>query len=177
MRPAAFSPGEAPSSGTHGGIVCNVAPSPHIVHCLSNVTNKRRGPGNHHDTDPDNPALPLVSMASRTCTKPYEKLRAGTPVTKIKGASERVDPAGAGTQIANLKHTDTPVRVHWEGKDWVDTERRKFGAILGDGAKTGVNTSLNPGTVLGVDARVAAGTTVTGWVPDGEFVTDTTPRA
>lgn len=77
---------------------------------------------------------------------------------------------GAGTQVANLKHTDTNVRVHWEGKEWVDTGRRKFGAILSDGAKTGVNASLNPGTVLGVDSRVAAGAAVTGWVKDGAFV-------
>lgn len=71
---------------------------------------------------------------------------------------------GAGTQVANLKHSDHTVRVHWQGKQWLDTGRRKFGALVGDGAKTGVNVSLNPGTVLGPGAVVKAGTVVSGWI-------------
>lgn len=68
---------------------------------------------------------------------------------------------GAGTVVANLRHDDAPVRVHHKGKR-VDTGRRKFGAIVGDGAKTGVNASLNPGTILGPGVLVPAGAAVKG---------------
>ncbi len=71
---------------------------------------------------------------------------------------------GAGTQVANLKVNDHDVRVHWKGKDWLDTGRRKLGVIVGDDVKVGVNCSLNPGTVLCPGARVGAGQAVAGWI-------------
>jgi len=43
---------------------------------------------------------------------------------------------GAGTNVANLRHDDTTVRMTVKG-DRVDTGRRKLGAIVGDGAKPG----------------------------------------
>lgn len=70
---------------------------------------------------------------------------------------------GAGTVVANLRHDDANIRVHHKGKR-VDTGRRKFGAIVGDGAKTGVNVSLNPGTLLGPGVLVPAGAAVKGTV-------------
>lgn len=76
---------------------------------------------------------------------------------------------GAGTQVANLRHDGASVRVHHLGAIH-DTGRVKFGAIIGDGAKTGVNASINPGTILGVGARVAAGRAVKGTVADGVLV-------
>ncbi len=71
---------------------------------------------------------------------------------------------GAGSQVANLKHSPRPVRVLWKGMDWVDTGRRKLGIIAGDDVKTGVNCSMNPGTVLCPGARLPAGSAVSGWV-------------
>lgn len=70
---------------------------------------------------------------------------------------------GAGTIVANLRHDDADVLVHHRGAK-VTTGRRKFGAIVGDGAKTGVNASLNPGTLLGPGAQVAAGATAKGTI-------------
>jgi UDP-N-acetylglucosamine diphosphorylase / glucose-1-phosphate thymidylyltransferase / UDP-N-acetylgalactosamine diphosphorylase / glucosamine-1-phosphate N-acetyltransferase / galactosamine-1-phosphate N-acetyltransferase len=68
---------------------------------------------------------------------------------------------GAGTIVANLRHDGANVLVqHRDAK--VDTGRRKFGAIVGDGAKTGVNCSLNPGTILGPGVLVPAGVAVKG---------------
>ncbi|WP_430504732.1 bifunctional sugar-1-phosphate nucleotidylyltransferase/acetyltransferase [Haloparvum sp. PAK95] len=55
---------------------------------------------------------------------------------------------GAGTQVANLRHDDEPVRVTVKG-DRVSTGRRKFGVVVGDDVKTGINTSLNAGVTLG----------------------------
>ncbi|MHB1261297.1 MAG: bifunctional sugar-1-phosphate nucleotidylyltransferase/acetyltransferase [Thermoplasmatota archaeon] len=68
---------------------------------------------------------------------------------------------GAGTIVANLRHDDATVRVHHKGKR-IDTGRRKFGAIVGDGAKTGINASLNPGTILGPGVLAPAGAAVKG---------------
>jgi len=67
---------------------------------------------------------------------------------------------GAGTTVANLRHDDQPVRMTVKGER-MSTGRRKFGVVVGDGAKTGINTSLNAGVVLGVDARTKPGEAVT----------------
>lgn len=67
---------------------------------------------------------------------------------------------GAGTTVANLRHDDKPVRMTVKGER-VSTGRRKFGVVVGDGAKTGINTSLNAGVVLGTGARTKPGEVVT----------------
>jgi len=54
---------------------------------------------------------------------------------------------GAGTTTANLRHDNANVRSEVKGT-LVDTGRRKFGAIVGDGVHTGINTSLLPGRKL-----------------------------
>lgn len=70
---------------------------------------------------------------------------------------------GAGTVVANLRHDGASVLVKHRGSK-VDTGRRKFGAIIGDGAKTGVNCSLNPGTILAPGVLLPAGTAAKGTV-------------
>lgn len=57
---------------------------------------------------------------------------------------------GAGTKIANLRHDGAEVRVAG-----VDTGRRKFGAIIGDGVQLGINCSVNTGTIIGAGVRAA----------------------
>ncbi len=51
---------------------------------------------------------------------------------------------GAGTIIANYRHDGTNHRSLIRGR-LVDTGRVKFGAVLGDGVRTGVNTCIYPG--------------------------------
>jgi bifunctional UDP-N-acetylglucosamine pyrophosphorylase/glucosamine-1-phosphate N-acetyltransferase len=67
---------------------------------------------------------------------------------------------GAGTQVANLRHDDEPVRITVKGER-VSTGRRKFGVVAGPGAKTGINTSLNAGVVLSAGATTVPGESVT----------------
>ena len=67
---------------------------------------------------------------------------------------------GAGTQVANLRHDDEPVRQTVKGRR-VSTGRRKYGVIVGPNAKTGINTSLAPGVVLSAGARTDPGESVT----------------
>ncbi len=54
---------------------------------------------------------------------------------------------GAGTNISNLRHDGKNHRSMVDGH-LVDTGRRKFGAIVGDGVHTGINTSVYPGRQL-----------------------------
>jgi acetyltransferase-like isoleucine patch superfamily enzyme len=54
---------------------------------------------------------------------------------------------GAGTIVSNLRHDGTNHRS-MIGDQLVDTGRRKFGAIIGDGVHTGINTSIYPGRKL-----------------------------
>ena len=67
---------------------------------------------------------------------------------------------GAGTNVANLRHDGESVRLGVKG-DRVDTGRRKLGVIVGDGTKTGINTSLNAGVKLGTGAATDPGEVVT----------------
>jgi len=66
---------------------------------------------------------------------------------------------GAGTTVANLRHDEATVQARVKGES-VDTGRRKFGVIVGDRTKTGVNTSLNPGITLGTETRTKPRETV-----------------
>jgi len=61
---------------------------------------------------------------------------------------------GAGTKLANLKIIPRPYRIK-AGEEIFVIERRKFGAILGDGCETGCNSVTNPGTILGRRCLVA----------------------
>lgn len=54
---------------------------------------------------------------------------------------------GAGTTTSNLRHDGANHRSMADGV-LLDTGRRKFGAIVGDGVHTGINTSIYPGRQL-----------------------------
>ncbi len=69
---------------------------------------------------------------------------------------------GAGTKIANLRLDKKDVKV----AD-IDTKRRKLGAIIGDRVETGINASINVGSMVGNNTRIGPGTVVSGVVsPD-----------
>ncbi|MGL4399430.1 MAG: hypothetical protein ACRCXD_06155 [Luteolibacter sp.] len=59
---------------------------------------------------------------------------------------ERVN-LGAGTTTSNLRHDGKNHRSMVNG-ELIDTGRRKFGAIIGDGVHTGIHTSIYPGRKL-----------------------------
>jgi NDP-sugar pyrophosphorylase family protein len=71
---------------------------------------------------------------------------------------------GAGSITSNVKSDKTLVTVK-NGEERVETGRKKFGAILGDGVEVGCNSVLNPGTVLGRRASVYPTSCVRGVVP------------
>lgn len=68
---------------------------------------------------------------------------------------------GAGTKFANLKFLPGNVNIFHEEK-WIDTGRRKFGAILADGCQTGCNSVTSPGTLMAKEAVLMPNTTARG---------------
>lgn len=71
---------------------------------------------------------------------------------------------GAGAITSNVKSDKALVVVHTPDGD-IETGRKKFGAILGDGVEVGCGSVLNPGTVIGRGARVYPLSSVRGCVP------------
>ncbi|MES2996803.1 MAG: hypothetical protein V4733_08335 [Verrucomicrobiota bacterium] len=63
---------------------------------------------------------------------------------------------GAGTITSNLRHDGKNHRSAVNGI-LVDTGRRKFGAIVGDGVHTGINTTIYPGRKLCEDVSTRPG--------------------
>ena len=55
---------------------------------------------------------------------------------------------GAGAIISNLKSDQSNIIVKTE-EEKIETNLRKFGAIIGDFVEVGCNSVLNPGTIIG----------------------------
>jgi UDP-N-acetylglucosamine diphosphorylase/glucosamine-1-phosphate N-acetyltransferase len=68
---------------------------------------------------------------------------------------------GSGTKIANLRFDKKTIELtHQGGK--IDSGRKKLGAILGKNVKTGINASINAGSIIGNDVRIGPNTLVSG---------------
>ncbi len=67
---------------------------------------------------------------------------------------------GAGTITGNLRHDNANVQSAVKGQ-LVDTARRKFGTIVGDNVKTGIDTMIYPGRKFWPGTSTAPGTAVT----------------
>ena len=72
---------------------------------------------------------------------------------------------GAGTKIANLRLDKKEIRAAG-----VDTQRRKLGAIIGDGVETGINACINVGCIIGNNAHIGPGAVASGVIlPDSKI--------
>lgn len=77
---------------------------------------------------------------------------------------------GAGTKFANLKMVPGNVLIR-HNDELLDTGRRKFGAILGDGSQTGCNSVTNPGTIFGKYCMLMPNTTSrSGYHPEKSLI-------
>jgi bifunctional UDP-N-acetylglucosamine pyrophosphorylase/glucosamine-1-phosphate N-acetyltransferase len=70
---------------------------------------------------------------------------------------------GAGTVVANLRLDARTIRCTIKG-ELLDTGQRKLGVIMGDDVKTGINCTIDVGTVIGESSFLGPGATVRGFV-------------
>ncbi len=75
---------------------------------------------------------------------------------------------GAGAITSNVKgnHSLVTCRV---GAQIIETQLKKFGALLGDYAEVGCNSVLNPGSILGRNCQVYPLAMVRGFVPENSI--------
>jgi UDP-N-acetylglucosamine diphosphorylase/glucosamine-1-phosphate N-acetyltransferase len=63
---------------------------------------------------------------------------------------------GADTNTSDLKNNYGTIRVTMNGTE-INTGRMFLGSLIGDHAKTGINTMLNTGSIIGVAANIFGG--------------------
>tara|TARA_B100000902_G_scaffold389856_1_gene437736 strand:+ start:6883 stop:8040 length:1158 start_codon:yes stop_codon:yes gene_type:complete len=62
---------------------------------------------------------------------------------------------GAGTNVSNLKNNYDKVKIwNYKSQKFKNSSLQFCGLIMGDFSKTGINTMLNTGTVVGVSANI-----------------------
>ncbi len=71
---------------------------------------------------------------------------------------------GAGSITSNVKSDKTLVVVK-SREEQIETELKKFGAMLGDQVEVGCNSVLNPGTVIGKETNIYPTSCVRGYIP------------
>lgn len=78
---------------------------------------------------------------------------------------------GAGSITSNVKSDKTPVVIK-EAGNFIDTGRKKVGAMLGDDVEVGCNSVLNPGTVVGRESNIYPTSCVRGVIPPRHIYKD-----
>ena len=72
---------------------------------------------------------------------------------------------GAGTKIANLRLDEKEIWVAG-----INTQRRKLGAIIGDRVETGINASINVGSIIGNNTHIGPGAIASGAISPGSRI-------
>jgi len=80
---------------------------------------------------------------------------------------------GAGTKVANLRFDDLTVKVNLNKK--IDSGRRKLGVLVGHNTKTGINSSINCGIIIGNNCRIFPGKVVDRNLMDNEVFDNCSP--
>ncbi len=75
---------------------------------------------------------------------------------------------GAGTITGNLRLDEKNIKCDYNGCK-LDCGKNKFGAVIGDNVRVGVNTSFMPGVKIGSNSFIGAGIVVSENIPDKSF--------
>jgi bifunctional UDP-N-acetylglucosamine pyrophosphorylase/glucosamine-1-phosphate N-acetyltransferase len=70
---------------------------------------------------------------------------------------------GSGTKVANLRLDEGPISVVIKGET-INTGRRKLGVIMGNDVKTGINSMINIGTIIGEYTEIGPGAIASGYI-------------
>lgn len=79
---------------------------------------------------------------------------------------------GAGAITSNVKSDRSLVTIK-HGSAKIETNLKKFGAILGDYVEVGCNAVLNPGTIIGRNSSVYPTTMIRGIIEENTIVKNT----
>jgi len=72
---------------------------------------------------------------------------------------------GAGTKTANLRFDKQPIM-----SGGLNSGREKLGAIIGDNVQTGINSTIDAGTMIGENSMIGPGASVRGVIESGTRV-------
>ena len=75
---------------------------------------------------------------------------------------------GAGSITSNVK-SDKQLVVIKNGKETIETNRKKVGAMFGDNVEVGCGSVLNPGTIVGRNSNIYPLSSVRGVVPENSI--------
>lgn len=87
----------------------------------------------------------------------------------IMGKNSRI---GSGVIVANRAFSQSNVIIKDENKNPIDLGRESFGVILGDNSRVGANSTVSPGTFIGMYSWVYPHTCVHGFIPMQKKVYD-----
>ena len=76
---------------------------------------------------------------------------------------------GAGAKVGNLRLDNKNIKVKIKGK-LIDTGRRKFGCVIGENTKIGINAMINAGRIIGNNCKIGPGVIVYRDVESNSFV-------
>ena len=76
---------------------------------------------------------------------------------------------GAGTKVANLRLDEKEIPVIVNGAK-MGSGRRKLGVIMGDDVKTGINSSIDAGTIIGEGTMIGMGAVARGTIAPGSKI-------
>ena len=70
---------------------------------------------------------------------------------------------GAGVKLSNVRNDRRNILVSLRNGDKVNTELRKFGAIIGDKSEIGCNVVMNPGSIIEANSKISPNLSIKGW--------------
>lgn len=76
---------------------------------------------------------------------------------------------GAGVKVSNFKLDHSKISLNINDQK-IETNLRKFGAIIGDEVEIGCNAVLNPGTLIGPRTTVYPAVCLRGYIPANSIV-------
>ncbi|OGS42043.1 MAG: glucose-1-phosphate thymidylyltransferase [Euryarchaeota archaeon RBG_16_62_10] len=76
---------------------------------------------------------------------------------------------GAGTKVANLRLDEKEVQVVVDGRR-TGSGRRELGVIMGDDVKTGINATIDVGTIIGEGTFIGMGAVARGTIAPGSRI-------
>ncbi len=76
---------------------------------------------------------------------------------------------GSGTKVANLRLDNKNIHTFVRGER-IETNRRKLGVIMGDNVKTGINSIINTGTVIGENSAIGPGAIASGAIGPNSII-------